>query len=119
LHIEGYDVKQSGATFLKTDEQGNEIPDRGPGHLKLKAFNTGMRQIELIKVIYRYENSEFYIQMSGVLVEAGRQTIWEFKDAIFITSELGIFPIYSNRLLDFQLRVMDAAGVIHDVTTNG
>jgi hypothetical protein len=107
LYIEAYDI-QSDVTFTN-------VGDRPSGHFKIIAYNSGFRPIELVKLVFVHEFGEGHLQITDCVVEAGRRSEWEYKNFITFISGKHMFSIYSNRLLDGDIKVMDATGIYHEV----
>lgn len=114
LYIEAYDV-QGTEYITSSDSSGNIVNGRPMGHLKIKVYNSGLRPIELVKLIFIHEFGQGYIPITCCFVEAGKQNEWEYKDDIYFTYHNRIIPIDSNRLLDGDIEIMDAAGAYHKV----
>ncbi len=114
LKIEAYDV-QGDVNFIKLDSEGNIVSDRPSGYLKINAYNSGLRPIELVKLVYVHEHGTGHLPITSCFVEAGKRVEFGFPEAIYFTKGAAVFPIYSNRLLDGDIKVVDAAGVYHEV----
>lgn len=103
------------ASFVISDEVTGKVIDRGEGFIVVRAQNSGLRSIEIVEIRYEYDGFKGALALNGFVVDPGRRAQIELKDKLVIIKGGSISRVWPNRLLDCNVTVMDAAGVIHEV----